>query len=133
MTKNRFSIMSLIGGIALLGGCATTGGGFLNTNVPADAGSAPTHYEAIIKNHLQGALKDPNSLIDLSISEPILTSCSIGIYGPFNGWRVTTSYNAKNSYGGYVGLQTYYYWFHGARLKGIGRDASFCPEASGWL
>ncbi len=116
----------------ILGGCATSGGGFMNTNLPADAGQAPTGYEQTIKTYLRSALKDPNSMIDFSVSSPILTSCAVGIYGPFHGWRVTTSYNAKNSYGGYVGLKTYYYWFHGERLKGIGENPSFCPEAPSW-
>lgn len=104
----------------------------MNTNVLADAGQAPTGYEQTIKAYLRTALKDPNSLIDFSASEPTLTSCAVGIYGAFYGWRVTASYNAKNSYGGYVGLKTYYYWFHDDRLKGIGENPSFCPEAPSW-
>ena len=115
-----------------LGGCASPGGGFLNTNTPADAGSKPQGYEQAITNHLRYALKDPNSMTDFSVSEPVLTSCAVGIYGPFHGWRVTTRYNAKNSYGGYVGIKTYYYWFHGERLKGVGQSPSFCSEAPGW-
>ena len=127
---NKFVLIFLVS--VILGGCATPGGGFLNTNVPADAGQAPEEYEQTIRNHLRIALKDPNSMMDFSVSEPLLTSCSVGIYGLFHGWRVTARYNAKNSYGGYVGLMTYYYWFHGERLKGIGENPSSCPEAPGW-
>lgn len=104
----------------------------MNTNVPADAGVAPVGYEQTIRSYLRTALKDPGSLTDFSVGSPVLASCSVGIYGAFHGWRVTVSYNAKNSYGGYVGLKTYYYWFHGERIKGYGDSPSSCPEAPGW-
>lgn len=118
--------------LTILSGCATQGGGFFNTNVPADAGEVPKQYEQTIRDYLHRALKDPSSMTDFSVSQPVLTSCSVGIYGQYYGWRVTTEYNAKNSYGGYVGLKTYYYWFHGESLKGIGENPTSCPEASGW-
>lgn len=133
MTNNKRRSMAVLFGLsAIVGGCTTPGGGFFNTNVPEDAGPAPTQYEETIRAHLRIALKDPNSMIDFSVSEPVLTSCAVGVYGPFYGWRVTTRYNAKNSFGGYVGLKTYYYWFHGEQLKGIGENATSCPEAPGW-
>lgn len=116
----------------LLAACATPGGGFLNTNTPADAGQRPTASAQAVQAYLNASLKDPYSLRDLAISEPALSSCAVGIYGPFYGWRVDVSYNAKNSYGGYVGQRTYAYWFHGDRLKGIGENAGYCPEAPGW-
>ena len=132
MIKNFFAVASLISVVASLSSCATPGGGFLNTNVPSDAGSAPIQYEQTIRSYLRSALKDPNSMIDFSVSGPTQTSCAVGIYGSFNGWRVSASYNAKNSYGGYVGLRTYYFWFHDERLKGVGENPSLCPEAPGW-
>lgn len=132
VSQKLFSTVGSIGVLALLAGCSTPGGAFLNTNVQADAGSAPTQYEQTIRSHLRFALKDPSSMTDFSVSAPVLTSCSVGVYGPFHGWRVATSYNAKNSYGGYVGIQTSYYWFHGNTLKGVGQNPGFCPEASNW-
>ena len=62
MKKNRISITSLIGSVALLGGCATPGGGFLNTNVQADAGSAPVQYEQTIRTYLRSVLKESEQL-----------------------------------------------------------------------
>jgi hypothetical protein len=132
MNKKFFSLFCTATTLALLAGCSTPGGGFLNTNVQADAGTAPTSYEQTIRSHLRYALKDPHSVVDFSVSEPVLTSCSVGVYGPFHGWRVAASYNAKNSYGAYVGLKTSYYWFHGDALKGVGANASYCPEAPSW-
>lgn len=126
----RFLICGLT---ALLTACAATpGGGFLNTNTPADAGPAPTAVEQKVKAHLNAILKDPYSLMDLRVAEPQLTSCAVGVYGPFHGWRVHVAYNAKNSYGAYVGLRSYYYWFHGDSLKGINQNAGYCPEAPNW-
>jgi hypothetical protein len=113
-------------------GCTTPGGGFFNTNTPNDAKQAPVNYEQTILQHLNHNLIDPRSMYDFSVSHPILTSCSVGIYGPFHGWRVTTKYNAKNRLGGYVGLQTYYYWFHGEKLVGINQNPNLCPEAPTW-
>jgi hypothetical protein len=117
----------------LLSACAMAPGhGFMNTNTPDLAGAKPQNYEQTIRDYLRVALKDPYSMQDFSVSEPVLTSCAIGIYGPFHAWRVPTTYNAKNSYGAYVGLQRYYYWFHGERVVGITQNPSFCPEASIW-
>jgi hypothetical protein len=117
---------------AMLSGCSTPGGGLMNTNLQSDAGAAPFTYEKVIKSELEYSLKDPASMINLLISEPLLTSCSVGIYGRFHGWRVAVSYNAKNSYGGYTGMKTYFYWFHGSALQGVSKSASYCPEAPGW-
>ncbi len=115
-----------------LAACSTPGGGMLNTNTPVDAGTAPTSYESTVRNYLRANLKDPYSMMDLSISSPALGSCAVGVYGPFWGWRVEVSYNAKNSYGAYVGQRAYYYWFHGERLVGINQNAGYCPEAPSW-
>ena len=104
----------------------------MNTNTPEDAGQKPEKYEQTILDFLKKNLKDPNSMIDFSVTDPVQSSCRIGIYGSFHGWRVDTAYNAKNSYGGYVGRQTQYFWFHGEQLKGIGEQAYSCPEAVGW-
>jgi hypothetical protein len=115
----------------ILSGCG--GNGFLNTNKPEDAGASPIRYEETIKSYLNNTLKDPYSIRDLSISRPHLSACSIGVYGNFNAWVVHVSYNAKNSYGAYVGLQTSYFWFHGDHLKGVNVNPTFCPEAAGWI
>ena len=117
--------------VLALTGCA--GQGLMNTNTPADAGNRPVDYEKSIHNHLKNVLKDYDSLKDLNIRRPLLRSCGVGIYGQFHAWRSTVSFNAKNSFGAYVGVKRYYYWFHGERLKGINQNPKFCPEAAGWL
>jgi hypothetical protein len=100
------------------------------TNTRADVGAKPEHYEQTIREYLRVTLKDPYSVQDFSVSEPELTACSIAPGSPFYGWRVATQYNAKNSYGAYVGLRQYFYWFHGEQVKLITTDLSICPE--GW-
>lgn len=117
---------------ALLHGCAAPGGGFMNANMQMDAGSRPSDPETAIRSYLNGALKDPGSLTNFSVGEPVLSSCAIGIYGNFHGWRVPAQYNAKNSFGGYVGTKVAYFWFHGDQLKGVGDNPGFCPEATIW-
>ncbi len=130
---NKLSIFSIISLFSLIStGCTTAGGGLLNTNTVEDAGNMPLNYESSIMNYLERNLKDPYSVKGLRISKPVLTQCAVGMYGPFNGWRVTASYNAKNSYGAYTGLQEEFYWFHGEQIKGVGDSPNFCPEASGW-
>jgi hypothetical protein len=113
----------------LLGGCGT---GVLNTNQRQDAGGRPVKYEETLRAYLYENLNDPESLRDFSAGEPLLTNCSIGIYGPFWAWRVEAKYNAKNKFGGYVGRSAHYFWFHGDGLKGVTESPDSCPQASVW-
>lgn len=131
LKKPAIRSMALAGAFVLTA-CTTPGGGMLNTNLPADAGTAPSTHEETVRAYLRANLKDPYSVMDLSISAPFFSNCAVGIYGPFWGWRVDVSYNAKNSYGAYVGLKTYHYWFHGERLAGVNQNPSYCPEAPSW-
>ncbi len=130
--KKALVRLAILSSILVLSACGTPGHGFLNTNQPSDAGQAPTDYRPRIGTYLHAVLKDPESIRDVSVSEPYLASCSVGIYGAYNGWRVQVSYNAKNSYGAYVGLRTSYFWFHNENLKGVGDSPNFCPEAPAW-
>lgn len=125
MKKNKGTLFVLI---VFLTGCT----GMMNINTAVDAGPKPNHYQETIQLFIQKTLKDPYSLRDFNTGQPVLASCSVGIYGPFHGWRVPVQYNAKNSFGAYTGLKTYYYWFHGETLKGYNSSPTFCPEASGW-
>lgn len=125
MLKN----LALASATVILSACATPGGSFLNTNVPADAGTEPTQYEQVIKN----SLSSNPSISNLMISKPELSSCAVGIYGSFHGWRVATSYTStQHSYDNHIKVQVYYYWFHGESLKGVGQLRDFCPDAPGW-
>jgi starvation-inducible outer membrane lipoprotein len=111
----------------LLAGCVMTPRAI---NTRADVGARPEQYEQTIREHLRMTLLDPNSVQDFRISEPELASCMIASGHPFYGWRVISHYNAKNAYGGYVGLQQSVYWFHGERIVLRSVDTHRCPE--GW-
>ena len=122
--------------LALLAGCNFLLQGPHYGEHRAEAGQAPIDYEQTIRNYLRHTLPDPDGVADLSVSEPVLIGCVIrrlaeGSEG-FFGWRVTTKYNAKNTYGAYVGLKTYYFWFRGEQLKGVGLQPTYCPEAELW-
>ena len=110
----------------LLSGCVTPS--YHTTR--ADVGAKPEYYEQTIREHLRVVPRDPYSMQDFSVSEPVLAHCMIAPSYPFYGWRVATQYNAKNAYGAYVGVQRYFYWFHGERIRLTTSDSAVCPE--GW-
>jgi hypothetical protein len=74
------------------------------------AGESPTSEQAAaaVEAFLQRTLKDPDSLKQFRwLSGPTLATWSRGQAGSFDqGWVMCFEYNAKNSYGGYVGVTT---------------------------
>jgi hypothetical protein len=115
----------ILGLLVFLVGCAMTP---RLTNTRADVGAQPAFYEQTIREHLHRSLLDPYSVQDFHVSEPELMACMIAPSYPFYGWRTAVQYNAKNAYGGYVGLRRSFYWFHGERLALITADPGRCPE-----
>jgi hypothetical protein len=83
-----------------------------------DPGPEPTNLEVRVQRHLKEVLKDPYSVRDLEISPPVRASMWTGVvnYGEVQTWSTCVRYNAKNSYGGYVGLRSYRYHFHGSLM-----------------
>lgn len=77
-----------------------------------DAGLYPDNYEQIIKGDLNQKLKDPYSIRDLSISRPVSAAFWTGVIhgGNVKAWGSCVRYNAKNSYGAYVGMQAFTYF-----------------------
>lgn len=65
------------------------------------AGPRPTNAEATVRKYLAETLKDPDSLSQFEILRGP-TPCKLG-FKVNSGWCVTYAYNAKNSFGGYVG------------------------------
>ena len=83
-----------------------------NYTVPPiqDAGPQPTEAQAteVITQYLQTKLKDPGSLQQVGIVGMRLHNSPRGMVnggGYDQDWIVAFVYNAKNSFGGYVGLQ----------------------------
>ena len=93
---------------ALLSACA-------GSPPPASPQPAPesADVEQRVKRHLDEALKDPYSVRDLEISPVVRGSVWTGLvnYGEAASWSSCVRYNAKNSYGAYVGRRSYRYHF----------------------
>lgn len=86
-----------------------------------DPGPFPGDYSAMVRMHLQRVLKDPYSVQDLSISKPVRASVWTGLVrsGSVETWASCVSYNAKNSFGAYVGLRSYTYHFRNYDLFNV--------------
>ncbi len=107
-------IIGLVG-IFLLIGC---GGRTNNSPGPNDDfGKPPTAsvYKREIRKHFDTTLKDPYSAKYI-YQTPVRAYSNLAISGYnhyWQGWAVFVSVNAKNSYGGYIGSQTYAILFRG--------------------
>ncbi|WP_408098003.1 hypothetical protein ACJVC5_03510 [Peredibacter sp. HCB2-198] len=74
-------------------------------------GIPPKNYEEIYKNGLKNALKDPESLQIRNVKEP-KKMWSKDLYRGLSAyWIICGEYNAKNSFGGYVGYDIGAVWF----------------------
>ena len=74
----------------------------------ADYGLYPKNYEVLIKAWVAENLKDPDSARYSKFSKP-RQEYMFEANKPFFGYSVCAAINAKNSFGGYTGNQTY--WF----------------------
>lgn len=79
--------------------------------VVVTAGPEPTkqQVEPVVRTWIQSRLKDPDSLKQFEIINIMRTRYFLGApiahKGTAEGWLVCFQYNAKNSYGGYVGVK----------------------------
>ncbi|MBL0352152.1 MAG: hypothetical protein IPP03_05670 [Dechloromonas sp.] len=81
----------------------------------ANYGSYPTNYEQLIKAHLSNSLKDPESARYGRFSKPRkehVIKSDEAVYG----YSVCVPVNAKNSYGGYTGNHTFWYFFRDGQI-----------------
>jgi hypothetical protein len=95
-----------------LAGCAAPAydtGSSVDMTVLAGAQPSASEAERVVLEHLRETLKDPDSLKQFRIrSGPKYITWYRGLLtggGHAAGWLVCFEYNAKNSYGGYVGLK----------------------------
>jgi len=81
------------------------------SDTPPDYGPAVSigEAESIIKDYMKTSLKDPYSVRDFEILGQPKKCFWKKIYGSFYpnyyGWCATHQYNAKNSYGAYIGMK----------------------------
>lgn len=105
--------IAAVGATALaVAGCQTTGQGAQDL-----AAQIPTNYRAQIAAYLKQTLKDPYSVWDAEISEPTTL-----FGGDVPG--VCVRMNAKNSFGGYVGIQTTSISFRDGVVRGTTEPVS---------
>ena len=123
----RFSrTLSVLMMSLLVGACSSQpGGNWTGVNTPQDRGDLPPDYEERAMTALESNLKDPYSA-KAEVGIPVSGACQIGLHGNFYGWRVPVTYNAKNSYGAYVGEKTVYYWFNGPDIKRVSSNIATC-------
>lgn len=84
----------------------------------------PADYEQTIKNHLNRILVDPYSIQELEIRQPVRKLLHHAIPSKYLVvgqvvWFSIVTYNAKNSYGGYVGKKDYTYIFRGDEIVDV--------------
>nr|WP_181374623.1 hypothetical protein [Pectobacterium carotovorum]AKG47447.1 hypothetical protein pA_00007 [Pectobacterium carotovorum] len=91
----------------VLAGCAS------NSKNPASAnyGAEPVNNEQAVISQLKNELKDPDSVKIMSITKPRRGYATYGFGKSEFGWHTEVKYNAKNSYGGYVGAKTRQYLY----------------------
>jgi len=117
------ALVTAVVSVVLCAGCAMpfksspSGSQFAAAEQRDLCGREPSNPEATIRAYLQRALKDPDSLRDLSVGtfSPGYLFVAGGLLVPETlqwGWVGVGAYNAKNSYGGYVGLQAHEFLIH---------------------
>ena len=116
--------------LALLSGCMGNSVSKVETaQTPAEL-VKPSGYEPKLRDYALSLLKDPDSMKAFEVTEP-----EIGRYygGMFNGFKYEQRYyvcyrfNAKNSFGGYVGVKQHVAFFEGNEIHFTGNN----PAATG--
>lgn len=121
--------IALIGLAALLSACATPSTG----DLVIEAGPKPTHEQATeaVMQYFRENLKDPDSVKQFRLLQgPKLFSWYRGLAhggGHEDAWLVCFEFNAKNSYGGYVGLTT-----KGIAMRAWGETIQVIPNVN-WV
>lgn len=96
----KLTIMAMI---LLLSACA---GPTPQEAARADYGDYPLNYEAIVRAYHRTYLKDPDTVQYSGFSYPQQLFVGNMFSGTKYGFGVCVTYNARNSYGGYVGVRT---------------------------
>lgn len=89
----------------------------------AAIGPYPRDFKQIISKHIRETFYDPYSIRDAEITFP-----REGHLFFKQGWIVCTKLNAKNRYGGYVGLTTTAYLIHNNQVFNSMENATMCSE-----
>lgn len=98
-----------------------------------DTGPLPENYKDIILNYLEYFLVDPDSVKDLTFHPPIEVNQKDLYFKPETErlifWKVCVTFNAKNKFGGYTGLEAYMFEFqYGEITSSRGNGTPFCDK-----
>lgn len=103
---------------AVLASCQTT-----PPQRNAAPATVPKNYRAVTAYFIKSTLKDPYSVRDARISAPVTLS---GLMIGGNKPGVCVVFNARNSFGGYVGMQSFSVAFDGG--VPVGPFDGTCPN-----
>lgn len=81
----------------------------------ADYGTYPSDYQDLIRSYMVKTLKDPDSVRYTDFTTP-RKEHAIENKKAIYGYSACVLVNAKNSYGGYVGNQQYWFFFQNGKL-----------------
>lgn len=123
MQKNVIAV--LVAGMALAACQSAPNSGGTLADIPAD-------YRAKTAAMFYRQLKDPYSVRDAEISQPLMVFTSVVEGGTHPGFCVR--FNSKNSFGAYGGSTTYPVWFSATAQPGYFADDTLnrCAKATGW-
>jgi hypothetical protein len=112
---------------ALASGCQTVGSGPPAADEAMQLASAvPANYRDEIVKRLRTLLKDPYSVRSAEISSPAMGF--VGIVNGGNAPVVCARYNAKNSFGAYIGVQATAFIFRNGSVAGVIEDSPLACE-----
>lgn len=121
-------MITIAAAAVLLAGCSASG----PVETAKLAAQVPPDYRAQIIRYVQATMKDPYSIRSAEISGP--TSSFVGLVNGGSAPGVCLRMNGKNSFGAYIGVQTYSVAFRNGQVLGITeplfgtcQDVTFAP------
>jgi hypothetical protein len=97
-----------------------------------DYGDYPDNYETIVHGYFDRTLKDPSSL-EIQGDIPAPQRRWEKFMGSLKaGYSTCVRYNAKNSYGGYVGFTTLYILIKNGQIIDAVENADRLQQTLGW-
>lgn len=114
----RLALMGLMLSAGFLAGCVTA------QTAQGNPGPFPEGYEKLVRSWLKANLKDPYSLRDLTIGRPVKENLWRGLVfgGNLPSWKLCTVYNAKNSFGAYIGIKSYAFYMRYNEIVSVNQE-----------
>jgi hypothetical protein len=107
-------LMLAIAAMTALAGCQTTG------TADQPVAQPPANYRQLIIRETRDRVKDPYSIRSAEISAPDMAWSGL-LYGG-NAMVVCARFNAKNSFGAYIGIRPVAYIFRDQQLAHVVQD-----------